>query len=105
MFTLFVIVVLLPHHSHLTVEVFFPKKLSLLLGDVIYSGVLGYIVSHKKIPKTENQFKSTHLPNQFSDLRKRFQVFIILAATFQLFGETYHLASDTIITVTLYKVV
>jgi hypothetical protein len=65
MFTLFVIVVFLPHHSHLTVEVFFPKKLSLLLGDVIYSGVLGYIVSHKKIPKTKTQFKSTHLPSQF----------------------------------------
>jgi len=55
----------LPHHSHLTVEVFFPKKLSLLLGDVIYSGVLGYIVSHKKIPKTKNQFILTHLPSQF----------------------------------------
>jgi hypothetical protein len=68
------------------VEVFFPKKLSLLLGDVIYSGVLGYIVSHKKIPKTKNQFKSTHLPNQFSDSVKRFQVFRILATTFQLFG-------------------
>ena len=65
MFTLFVIVVLLPHHSHLTVEVFFPKKLSLLLGDVIYSGVLGYIVNYKKIPKTKTQFKSTHLPSQF----------------------------------------
>jgi len=88
MFTLFVIVVFSPHHSHLTVEVFFPKKLSLLLGDVIYSGVLGYIVSHKKISKTKNQFKSTHLPNQFSDSAKRFQVFTILSTTFQLFGET-----------------
>jgi len=88
MFTLFVIVVFLPHHSHLTVEVFFPKKLSLLLGDVIYSGVLGYIVSHKKIPKTKTQFILTHLPSQFWDLRKRFQVFTILATLLQLFGDS-----------------
>ena len=65
MFTLFVIVVILPHYSHLTVEVFFPKKLSLLLGDVIYSGMLGYIVNYKTNPKTKNQFKSTHVPNEF----------------------------------------
>ena len=89
MFTLFVIVVFLPHHSHLTVEVFFPKKLSLLLGDVIYSGMLGYIVNYKKIPKTKNQFKSTHLPIQFSNPIKKFWLFIFLAVVFQLFCGHY----------------
>jgi hypothetical protein len=89
MFTLFVIVVFLPHHSHLTVEVFFPKKLSLLLGDVIYSGVLGYIVNYKKIPKTKNDFILTHLPNEFSDLVKRFWLFTILDTLFQLFVAPY----------------
>ena len=89
MFTLFVIVVFLPHYSHLTVEVFFPKKLSLLLGDVIYSGMLGYIVIWQKNPKTKNQFILTHLPNQFSNSVMRFQVFTILATLLQLFVAHY----------------
>ena len=105
MFTLFVIVVFLPHHSHLTVEVFFPKKLSLLLGDVIYSGMLGYIVNYKKNPKTKNQFILTHVPNEFLDTTKRFWLFIILATLLQLFGGSYYLPTNTISVVTLCKAI
>ena len=101
MFTLFVIVVILPHYSHLTVEVFFPKKLSLLWCDVIYLGMLGYIVNYKTNHKTKNQFILTHPSIQFSDSVKKFWLFIILGVVFQLFGGRYYLTSDTINILTL----